>query len=241
MSSNAHIDPEARPPIPIKVWVAVVVRTAFLPAVFLLPAGTWRWWEVWVMTALWVVYAIVMTTYLAREDPALLEERRSASPTQEGQKTWDRLLMLVFYPAGLALLLVPGFDVMRFGWSEPLPLWVEIIGLAAHVPCFVLLGRVMRANTFLSRVVKIDEERGHEVITTGPYALVRHPMYVAIILLFIAIPLAVGSRYALIPAAVSIIILVLRTHLEDRTLHGELPGYPEYAAKTRYRLVPGIW
>jgi protein-S-isoprenylcysteine O-methyltransferase Ste14 len=99
----------------------------------------------------------------------------------------------------------------------------------------------MRENTYLSQVVKIDEERGHQVITTGPYALVRHPMYTVVIILLFAVPVALGSRSALLVSVFLTALLILRTYLEDRTLHIELDGYPEYAKQTRYRLVPGIW
>lgn len=113
--------------------------------------------------------------------------------------------------------------------------------MLVHVPCFVILGRVMRENTYLAQVVKIDTARGHKVITTGPYAVVRHPMYTVTIVLLFAVPVALGSRYALWLSLLLSLLLVLRTHLEDRTLHRELAGYTEYAAKTRYRLIPGLW
>ena len=149
--------------------------------------------------------------------------------------------MAVFFVAGIALYVVPGFDVVRYGWSESLPLWIKVIAMIVHIPCFVLLGWVMRENTYLSQVVKIDEQRGHHVITTGPYALVRHPMYTVVIVLLFAVPTALGSRYALLLAVFLTVLLLVRTCLEDRTLHQELAGYAEYARQTRYRLVPGIW
>lgn len=131
--------------------------------------------------------------------------------------------------------------MVRFGWSEPFPVWLEIAAMVVHLPCFLLILFVMRENTYLSRVVKIDEKRGHEVITTGPYAIVRHPMYTAVITMVLAMPIALGSRWGLIPAATMVVLLLARTALEDRTLHQELTGYQDYAEKTRYRLIPGIW
>jgi protein-S-isoprenylcysteine O-methyltransferase Ste14 len=130
---------------------------------------------------------------------------------------------------------------MRYEWSDPLPLWVRVIAMLVHVPCFVLLGWIMRENTYLSQVVKIDKERGHKVITTGPYALVRHPMYTVVIILLFAVPVALGSRFALFISLFLMVLLIVRTYLEDRTLHVELVGYPEYAKQTIYRLIPGIW
>jgi len=110
-----------------------------------------------------------------------------------------------------------------------------------HVPCFVLLGWIMRENTYLSQVVKIDAQRDHHVITTGPYAWVRHPMYTVVIVLLFALPVALGSRYALFDAAFLSLLLIVRTHLEDQTLRDELAGYTEYVEQTRYRLLPGVW
>jgi protein-S-isoprenylcysteine O-methyltransferase Ste14 len=118
---------------------------------------------------------------------------------------------------------------------------MRIAAFIIQIPCFIGLGWVMRENTYLAQVVKIDEQRGHHVITTGPYALVRHPMYTIVIILFFAVPVALGSRYALILAVFLILLLIIRTYLEDRTLHDELYGYAEYAKQTPYRLIPGIW
>ena len=193
------------------------------------------------MVGLWGIYGVVMTQYLLRYDPALLDERLKLVPLHKEQKTWDKIIMLLFFIAAIGLYIVPGFDVVRYGWSEALPLWMEAIAILIHIPCFVLLGWIMRENTYLAQVVKIDKERGHHVITTGPYALVRHPMYTVAIILLFAIPIALGSRYALILAMFLTVLLIVRTYLEDRTLHAELEGYPEYAKQTPYKLLPGIW
>ena len=226
---------------PIKFWVRAIFRMVFFAVALMWPAGTVYWWEAWVVIALWTVYDFTMTSYLLRHDPALLKERLRFVPIHQEQKSWDKVLMLMFFIAGIGLYLVPGFDVIRFGWSESLPMWMKVVGMVVQIPCFVLLGWVMRENTYLSQVVKIDEARGHQVITTGPYALVRHPMYTIVIVLLFAMPIALGSRYALILSVFLSVLLVVRTYLEDRTLHEELEGYVEYAEKTRYRLLPGIW
>ena len=149
--------------------------------------------------------------------------------------------MLLIFIVGISLYIVPGFDVIRFGWSQPFPQWLKIIALLVHLPCFIFLGWVMQANTYLSPVVKIDHEREHQVITGGPYAIIRHPMYSIVIVLTLAFPIALGSRFGLIPALLIVLLLIIRTILEDRTLHEELPGYPEYTGITRYRLIPGVW
>lgn len=205
------------------------------------PAGTWQWWDAWVLIVMWTVYGVIMTHYLLRHDPILLAERLKLVPIHKDQKYWDKLLMSVFFIAIIGLYLIPGFDVMRYEWSEPLPEWIRILAMLIHLPCFLLLGWVMRENTFLSQVVKIDKKRGHKVVTTGPYALVRHPMYTVVIVLLFAVPLALGSRFALILSVFLTLLLIIRTYFEDRTLHVELEGYLEYAKQTRYRLIPGIW
>lgn len=226
---------------PARIWLSLIIRMSLFTIAIIWPAGTWRWWEAWVLVSIWTGYAIVMTHYLLRHDPALLAERLRLLPFHKEQKNWDKVIMLLFFVAGVAIYIVPGFDVMRYSWSEPLPLWMRIVALLAHLPCMVFLGWVMRVNTYLAQVVRIDKARGHKVITTGPYSWVRHPMYSAVIILLFATPVALGSRYTLVPAIFLIMLLIIRTILEDRTLHNELEGYPEYAEKTRYRLVPWIW
>ncbi len=213
----------------------------FFALALMWPAGTWYWWEAWITASLWTVYGVAQTRYLLRYDPALLVERMKFVPFDKEQKTWDKVIMLAFFIAAIALYIIPGFDVVRYEWSEPFPVWISVIAMLIHLPCFVLLAWVMRENTYLSQVVKIDEERDHHVITTGPYALVRHPMYTIVIVLLFVVPIALGSRFGLIPAMFLTMLLIVRTYFEDRTLHNELTGYSEYARQTKYRLIPGLW
>jgi protein-S-isoprenylcysteine O-methyltransferase Ste14 len=214
---------------------------ALMPVVFLLPAGRIDWIEAWLLSGVYALWAVALTTMLARHDPELLRERMKASPVQAGQLGWDAVLMVGMLVVGLALLVVPGLDVVRLQWSEPLPVWLEAVGLIAHVPLLGAVMWVMWTNTFLARVVKVDASRGHQVITHGPYAIVRHPMYAAVIPMLFAMPVALGSRWGLVPAAVMAVLLVVRTALEDRALHADLEGYADYARQTRYRLLPGVW
>ena len=224
-----------------KIWLSLIVRMTMFAIALLWPAGTWQWWEAWILIGLWAAFAVATIVFLIRNDPALLAERMKSSPVQKGQKRWDKVLMLLMIIVGIGLYIIPGFDVVRYEWSESLPLWLEILAMVLHVPGFVFIVWIMHENTYLSRVVKIDEERGHQVITTGPYALVRHPMYSAVIVLVFAVPMALGSRFGLIPAVLMAVLMIVRTVFEDRTLHTELTGYPEYAKQTPYRLFPGIW
>lgn len=223
------------------IWLRLLIRMSLFAVALMWPAGTVYWWEVWVVVVLWAVFGVVNTHYLLRYDPDLLAERLKLVPLHKEQKTWDKVIMVVFFIAAIALYIIPGFDVVRYGWSESLPLWMKLIAMLVHIPCFILLGWIMRENTYLAQVVKIDKQRGHKVITTGPYARVRHPMYTVIIILLFAVPVALGSRYALGLSVFLTLLLIVRTYLEDRTLYAELEGYPEYTQKTRYRLLPGIW
>lgn len=226
---------------PMLLWLRLIVRMVLYALALMWPAGIWTWWEAWVLLGLWTVYGVVFTPYLLKHDPALLAERLKLVPLHKEQKSWDKVLMTIFFVAAIALLIVPGFEVVRYGWSESLPLWMKVVGFVIQIPCFIGLAWVMRENTFLSQVVKIDEQRGHQVITTGPYAWVRHPLYSIAIVLFFSIPLALGSRYSLLLSVVLTLLLIIRTYLEDRTLHEELAGYKEYAQHTLYKLIPGIW
>ena len=232
--------PEHHHDRPVK-WVSTAIRFALFPVTILWPAGDWTWWEGWALVGVWITYAIGAVLYLRRHDPELLAERMKASPAQADQKGWDKALMVPMMLAGIGLLLVPGFDVVRFGWSERLPLVYEVVALAIHVPAMLMIAWVMKTNTYAARVVKIDEERGHSLVDTGPYAIVRHPMYTAVVVMVLATPIALGSRWGLVPAGVMVALLLIRTHFEDRTLFEELEGYPQYTERTRFRIIPGIW
>jgi protein-S-isoprenylcysteine O-methyltransferase Ste14 len=226
---------------PFIIWLRLFIRMTLFAVALLWPAGIWYWPEAWAVIGLWSSFEVAMTHYLLRHDPALLAERLKLLPLAKEQKAWDKVVMLLFFVAGIGLYIIPGFDVVRYQWSEPLPVWMRIVAMFVHLPCFVILGWVMRENTYLSQVVKIDQERGHQVVTSGPYALVRHPMYAVAIVLLLAVPVALGSRFGLILSIFLTALLIVRTYFEDRTLHAELNGYRDYAMRTRYRLIPGVW
>lgn len=220
-----------------RLWLRLLLLWLLFAAALFVPAGTMRWPEAWLYLVLYLAWAVPVIRWLSRHNPALLRERMKG-PIQRDQKGWDKVFTLASTPVSLGFLVVLGFDAMRFGWSDP-PLGLQVVAFAVMVPCWMLLFAVMRSNAFLSRAVRIQE--GHEVVTTGPYAVVRHPMYVAVIVLLAATPVALGALYALIPAGVLATLVVVRTALEDRTLHDELPGYREYAEEVRFRLLPGVW
>jgi protein-S-isoprenylcysteine O-methyltransferase Ste14 len=160
--------------------------------------------------------------------------------TKKSAKGWDKILSIVILPFYIPYLVIPGLDAVRYQWSD-VPGWVKIASFIVLTFSFLWVSWIMKENTYLSRFVEIQEDRGHKVITTGPYRFVRHPMYIGAGILMTVLPMALGSFYALIPTAFIIVYVIIRTYLEDKTLHNELEGYAEYAQKTKFRLIPGIW
>lgn len=220
-----------------RAGVKFVFAVTLLTLVLLVPAGTWRWSAAWVFIGLYVAFAVPVGAWLLRTNPALLARRFDWA--QRAPKKWDRVLMAVYTPVYVAVFVLAGLD-FRYGWSGIPTVWraAAFVSIGAF---YVLLALVLRENAFLSRVVEVQPEAGHHVITTGPYAVVRHPMYAGYFVWLLAAPVALGSLWALLPAALVAAGIVVRTVLEDRTLHAELPGYPEYAARVRWRLLPHVY
>ncbi|MDJ0521679.1 MAG: isoprenylcysteine carboxylmethyltransferase family protein [Planctomycetota bacterium] len=219
----------------VRGLVAIVVYAAMIFGA----AGTLAWIEGWIFFGWNLVVMTVTGIWLKRHDPVLYAERMKPM-FQKGQPGWDRLILLLWVPAWLAFFIVPGLDAVRHGWSH-VPLGWKIAGGVLHVVGWLGVVWTVKANTFLVPVVRVQEEREHRVIDTGPYALIRHPMYAAVFLWLLGVPLLLGSWWGLVPWGWSVIMLTVRTALEDRHLHTDLPGYREYAARVRYRLVPGVW
>jgi protein-S-isoprenylcysteine O-methyltransferase Ste14 len=157
----------------------------------------------------------------------------------KGTETWDWVWEGLFSPVLVSILVVAGLDI-RSGWA-PLPLWVWPIGLVLFVLGGGLFLRAMAENPFFEKTVRIQSERGHHVIDTGPYRTVRHPGYVGMFAFILSFPLLLTSAWALLPTALTMIGLLVRTALEDRTLQNKLPGYADYVARVRWRLIPGVW
>ncbi len=217
--------------------VKFVVALTLLALALFLPAGTWSWPAAWVFIGLYVAFAVPVGLWLLRTNPALLAERLDWS--KRPPRKWDRVLMALYTPVYVAVYVVAGLDV-RYGWSD-VPSGLRAGAFVPVAAFYVLLFLVLRENAFLSRVVEVHPEAGHRVITTGPYAFVRHPMYAGYIVWLPATAVALGSVPALVPAGIISVGMIVRTVLEDRTLHAELPGYPEYAAKVRWRLLPHVF
>lgn len=201
-------------------------------------AGTWAWFRGWLFVVVMVGASVVDSLYLGRANPDVLAGRVNR---HERPRRWDLLLGLIgFLPTMLAIPILAALDDGRYHWSH-LPWWGSLVGYALIITGFVGLTWAMAVNKFFEPSVRIQTDRGHKVIDTGPYAIVRHPGYALAYPLFLGIPLALGSLWALVPAILLCPLIVTRTVWEDRTLQAELPGYKEYARRVRYRLVPGVW
>ncbi len=220
---------------------ALVLRTVsgigLLFVVFFVPAGSFRWPQAWVFLAFYLSAVAGFFIWTKKKDPGLLKERMSL---QKNVKAWDKKILRIYTLFLAALPIVAGLDAVRFR-SSHLPFGLNVLGFAGLVLTMLLAFWATKANTFASAVVRIQTDRGHRVCSNGPYAYVRHPMYIAVILMAVSLPPALGSRYAFIPAVIIVGLFILRTALEDKTLQEELPGYKEYARKVRSRLIPGVW
>ncbi len=221
----------------VKRIVQVVGSALVIGVLLFAAAGTLNWPGAWVYLAVNAAVLGINAIFLFRKNPELINER---GKRQENTKPWDRTIVMLFIPAYFGLPILAGLDV-RFGWSAQ-PAALLILAGAA----LVLLGNMvalvaMLANPFFETSVRIQEDRNQQVISSGPYHLVRHPGYVGFAIFFFGAPLALGTWVAAIPALALVVLMVIRTALEDRTLQAELPGYAEYAQRVPYRLLPGIW
>ena len=221
-------------------WVRLTAFYALHAVALLACGGDWGWWQAWAYSLLFVSAGIGFRLRAERRHPGLMAERAQLLKAP-GVKSWDRLLApLMALSLGLPLFVVAGLD-HRFGWSPDFPSWLNILGLVLASAGYGFAGWAFLENRFFAAVVRIQLERGHVVCDTGPYRIVRHPGYSGSLLSPFAMVLALDSVWTLIPATVAVVIAVVRTALEDRTLQQELPGYREYAERVRSRLVPGVY
>jgi protein-S-isoprenylcysteine O-methyltransferase Ste14 len=222
-----------------KLILQTLVFYGLMALLLFAAAGTWRWPQAWIFIVEMIASAIAISVWLARHDPGLLAERAS-SPFQRGQAAGDKLFLLFICVAWPAWLVFIALDARRWQLSH-LPAWAQVAGalliLVAMYACYL----VFRENSFAAPVVKIQKERGQTVITTGPYAIVRHPMYAGAGLMFFGIPLLLGSAWGLAFGPAWYLVLALRIPLEERVLRENLTGYDDYARRVRWRLLPGVW
>ena len=217
----------------IQVFGSVVIMGIML----FLAAGRLDWTAAWVYLALNMLIVGTVGMYVARRNPDVINERGRIG---REVKSWDLVLMTAYTLMLFVLLIVAGLDAVRFGWTT-MHVAVQAVGVLGMVLAMVCSYWAMLSNPFLSTIVRIQDDRGHRVATTGPYRFVRHPMYVGVIVLWLSTALILGSRWALVPGLLIAVIFVIRTALEDRMLQTELPGYADYAKQVRYRLVPRVW
>ena len=215
------------------VFGRVFIFFFVLLVMFFLPAGTWTYWEAWVYLAIVFIPMILALAYFIKKSPELLERRMRMREKEAGQKLIAKLFILYF----LFIFLLPGFD-KRFGWSDS-PVGVVIVADILVLVGYGFIVLVLRVNQYASRIIEV--EQGHQIITHGPYAIVRHPMYAGALLLYIFSPLALGSYWAVIPALLIIPLLIARIRNEEKVLVRDLDGYKEYLKSTKYRLIPGLW
>lgn len=233
----------AAPTLHVKPYqvIMMLVAMVILPAVILFGlAGRLDWVAGWVYLLISAGAGILSRLWLLRYNPALAAERGAAYEHKDA-KAWDRWLMISVGLLGpLVILAVAGLDE-RYGWSAPVAPGLQIAALIVILLATATSIWALMSNPFFSATVRIQKERGHTVATGGPYRFVRHPGYASGLLVYLAMPVLLESWWGLVPAVGVMILIFVRTSLEDRTLHEELDGYRAYAARVRYRLIPGVW
>jgi len=223
----------------IKTVLRLVVVLLVFPLIPMLVSGVWDWWEAWIYALLSIIGFVVSRVLAAQRHPDILVER-ARSMEMEDAKPWDKTLAPLLAFGSLLILVVAGVDKI-LGWTNPFALNAKIVSVLVIILGYIVGSWALIENRFFSGVVRIQKDRDHRVVTTGPYRFIRHPGYAGALWTYLAMPILLDSIWAFIPAILLIGVLVLRTSLEDRTLQDELPGYKEYTRMTRYRLFPGIW
>jgi len=220
----------------VKAWLGLFVLAVVMSVLLFTAAGTLRYWQAWVFLAVFFGASSLTTRYLAKHDPALLRRRLRGGPFAEKEMT-QKIIMLLFSIGFIGLLVVPALG-HRFGWSSA-PVYAVITGDVLIAVGFYIVFLVCRENTFTSATIEVADDQ--RVVSTGPYALVRHPMYAGSLLYLLGIPLALGSYWGLPPLLPLITLLLWRLLDEEKLLARKLPGYAEYQRRVRARLIPGIY
>ncbi|MFT4133993.1 methyltransferase family protein [Labrys sp. (in: a-proteobacteria)] len=221
----------------VKLVLQNLVFVGIMGLVLFLSAGTLAWTAAWFYLVVSLIVGLAAGLWLAWTDPGLLAERmRLKAPEQPSADKW---FMLVFLVVAVVWFVVIGLERRLRAPTMPLPL--EAVGLVLYLASTLFVMWVFRENSFAAPVVKVQAERHHHVVSTGPYAFVRHPMYAGVMLYFIGTPLLIGSWWGLAMMPVFFLAFALRSRIEERTLMTGLPGYADYARSVRYRMLPGIW
>jgi protein-S-isoprenylcysteine O-methyltransferase Ste14 len=220
----------------VRVLPVFVFGVLLLAALIFVPAGRLDWTAGWVCLLTMVIGFSSVTAHVFRRTPSLIRRRARVG---SGTPLWDRVLLAFVQILFMAILIIGGLDA-RFGWTS-LPLWLQVVGVVLMLVGALLLGWAMGENRHFESSVRIQDDQHHRVIESGPYRVVRHPGYGAGILLMVGVAFVLGSAWAVVPAILVTVVFVVRTLKEDRFLHANLEGYRDYARRTRFRLVPGIW
>jgi protein-S-isoprenylcysteine O-methyltransferase Ste14 len=230
------------PAIPCNVltqsFVSLAVTWLVMGAALFISAGTLQWLHGWLFLAVFLLATLVAMAWLWRVNPDIFVARSRL--TGQGTKGWDRVMLALLLPSFVATLIVAGLDDGRFHWA-PAPPPAVVFGYVLLLAGVFGTGWAQAVNRHFEPSVRIQSDRDHHVIMTGPYAYVRHPGYIFGSILTFGLALALGSLWALLPAALAVFVLAIRTRLEDATLQRELPGYAEFAARVRYKWIPGVW
>lgn len=233
METKSEMTPQERSALIRKLLLRLSFVPLFVIVFTLLPAGTFNYWEVYLYFGVIIIPMLFVFRYFLRKDPMFLERRSRGAEKVKEQK----LIQLINLPVFMAAFIVPGLD-RRFGWSD-VPVEIIIITNIVILGGYLVIFNVFRQNSYASRIVETEKEQ--KVITTGLYSVVRHPMYVGVLIMYLPTPLALGSYWGLIPMALLPVALVFRILNEEKVLSENLEGYKEYCLKTRYRLIPYIW
>jgi len=222
-----------------KLVVQTAVTQIVLGLALFPPAGTLAWPAAWIFLGLMLGLSVVESIWLIRFNPELMNERMSGLGRKD-QEPWDKVLMTIVAVAFVGWLVLMGLDAVRFRWSH-VPPAIQALGGAIFLLSFPIFHATFRENSFLSPAVRIQTDRAQAVVSSGPYARVRHPMYAGFGLYAIGVALLLGSWWGVVGALALIALVARRAVLEERMLRERLPGYAEYAERVRYRFVPGIW
>lgn len=220
-----------------KIALAEVITRLILLIVIFIPAGRLDYWQGWVYTGMSTLRLLAARIVLANQSE-LLEERAQPGP---GVKLWDKLIYILKIPIVSAIILTGSLDAGRFGWTPDIPPGIYLGFIVLNILGHGVNLWAMRVNRYFSSMVRIQTDRGHEVITDGPYRYIRHPGHLGVILTQFSSAIILGSLWALIPSTLMSVLVIVRTHFEDNMLKEELPGYKDYAGNVRYKLIPHIW
>jgi protein-S-isoprenylcysteine O-methyltransferase Ste14 len=234
------METKTKKPSPFGMILGSLSVLLFFPAVVMLVSGNWHWVEGWLFSLWMDAMVLANYFYLYFKNPDLLAERAKA-PGSDNQKSWDKVLQSGAYFAAIAWLVLIPLDASRFGWSPVFPLWLKIVGGLMLIPALFFIQRATTDNNYLSAMVRVQSDRGQQVVSTGVYGFVRHPLYLGVLLMLVGAPLLTGSLAGLGIGIIAMIALVVRIFGEEKMMMIELTGYEEYKQKVKYRLIPYIW